>query len=156
MDSSSRKMYEWLWNEEYMIRHKRNTLSLQWDSTTPVRMAKIEKTDLTGAVKQLDLWHRLMEMQSWTVTLENVCRLLISLNMCLPDDLAAPLLWRQCPHKICTWMFLVVLFTVTKTRKQPNWPLGVDKGVVGWPHDGLGYSSTKRSELPINATEALY
>lgn len=155
MDSSPRKMYEWLWNDEYMIRHKRNTLSIQWDSTTPVRMAKIEKTDLTRAVKQLDLWHRLMEMQSWTVTLENVCPLLISLNMCLPADLAVPLLWRQYPHKICTWMCLVVLFTVTKTWKQPKWPLGVYKGVVGWPHDGLGYSSTKRSELPINATEAL-
>lgn len=57
LDSSPRKMYEWLWNDEYLIRHKRNTLSIQCDSTTPVRMAKIEKTDLTRAVKQLELWH---------------------------------------------------------------------------------------------------
>ena len=51
----------------------------------------------------------------------------------------------------CTPMFIAVLFTIAKTRKQPKHPL-TDKGRVVHTSNGIALSHKKNEIMPFSAT----
>ena len=70
----------------------------------------------------------LVGMQTSTATMENRGRFLKKLQIELPYDPAIPLLGihteeTRIERDTCTLMFIAALFTITRTWKQPRYPL---------------------------------
>ena len=134
-------------------------LKQQWDSTPlPIRMVKIWNADNTkcwwrcGAMGTLIrcLWEYKMVQPLWMT----IWRFHTKLNTLLPYDPATSLFdftqrsWNLCT-KACTQMFIVALFIITQTWKQPRYP-SVDECVVH-PDNGILFSF-KSHELSTHET----
>ena len=126
---------------------------------TPVRMAKIQNSDNTkcwqgcGATGTLihGWWDCKMVQPLW----KTVWQFLIKWNIFLPYNPAITFLGiclkelkSYIPRKICTWMFIAVLFIMAQTWKQPRSPSVSEWINKLWCTQTIEYySGLKRNEL---------
>ena len=107
----------------------------------------------------------LVGMQTGAATVENSMEFPQKIKMELPFDPAIPLLglYPKNPEtpiqkNLCTPMFIVVLFTITKCCKQPRVPVSgwVDQKMVVRLHNGILHSREKKGiPTPCNSMDGI-
>ena len=106
-------------------------LKQQWDTTAQLlHVAKIQNTNTTKCWQECGVTGNLIhwvEMQNGRALWKTLWQLRIKLNILFPYDPAVTLfgiypneLKTYIQTKICIWMFIILLFIIDKSSKQPR------------------------------------
>lgn len=158
-DFSPKQIYTWkisIWRGAPHHMSLGNCKLKQWDTTSSIRIAKIQNTKTPNGgedVKKQELLFIANENQNSIASLQYSSAVSYKIKL-LPYNSVIILLsiypneLKAYPHETtCTWIFIAALFTIAKTWKQPKCPL-LDKWIseLWYIQTMEHYSTLKRND----------